>query len=217
MILFGCLTIAPSIFNVYDFYTPGAIVHPWLSESYNQIVPNWWMTCYPITYYFIGAFLRTHINIKKMNTEKLVVFFILSVLGCGTYNIWRSYSQNFQWGSWCDWGSYQNTLNTVLLFLMVNSIEYNKELGEKTKKIIRRISEFSFGAYILSYITDSISYPILIGHEENIYTRMYYFPIIVAVSICGSLSLSWLVQIIREQGKKGYSKLLLAVERYRKI
>lgn len=122
VIILCALTVAPSIFNAYDFLTPNALIKPWLSVSYNQIVPNWWSSIYPITYYYIGAYLRTNIDVKKLKTWKILLLLICSVSIFGTYNIWRSYSIIFVWGPWCDWGSLQNTVNATLVFLLINSI-----------------------------------------------------------------------------------------------
>ena len=42
------LTVLPSVFNIYDFKTPGALIRPWLAESFTQIVPDWWKTSTPL-------------------------------------------------------------------------------------------------------------------------------------------------------------------------
>ena len=42
------LTVLPSVFNIYDFKTPGALIRPWLAESFTQIVPDWWKNIYPV-------------------------------------------------------------------------------------------------------------------------------------------------------------------------
>lgn len=72
------LTVLPSVFNIYDFKTPGALIRPWLAESFTQIVPDWWKNIYPVTYYFIGAYIRRNVDMKKLKTPAL-----FAALSCG--------------------------------------------------------------------------------------------------------------------------------------
>ena len=188
------LTVGPSVFNVFDFYTPGALIRPWLTTSFNQLVPNWWSQIYPITYYFIGCYIKEYINIKSLDSKKL--FFLLGgmVTVFSLNNIWRSYSINFVRGSWCDWGSLQNTVNTVLIFLLINSIHYS--LGSKGEKIVKLISNLTFGAYILSWIPDNYIYPQYINVIPEMQHRLNYFFIAVGGVIVSSILLSLFVQTI---------------------
>lgn len=52
-------TALPSIVNVFDFYTDGAFRNSGFSTKYSQIVPDWWKNSYPLTYYFIGTYLKS--------------------------------------------------------------------------------------------------------------------------------------------------------------
>ena len=147
LILIGILlflTMAPCIFNAYDLQTPTALLTPWISTSYTQIVPDWWTDLYPITYYYIGAYFRKYVNFKKCNTKKLFAILILAVLAFGIYNTWRSYSIKFITGIWCNpWGSFQNTCMSILAFLIINSIEWPLK---NISRMIGKLSELSFGA-----------------------------------------------------------------------
>lgn len=202
------LTVAPSIFNVYDFLTPDALIKPWLSVSYNQIVPNWWSSLYPITYYCIGAYLRTDIDVKKLKTWKILLLLICSVAIFGTYNIWRSYSIKFVWGPWCDWGSLQNTVNATLVFLLINSISIpspNVIVG----KAIKLISDLTFGAYIISWIPDQIYYSKLAEAVPDIHLRGNYFPIVVGKVVVFALAVSFGIYLIIKLFSKIYCLLKL--------
>ena len=64
-----CITIAPSIFNVFDLCTKGALLRPWVGNTYSQLVPNWWSQMYPLMYYFTGAYIKKYINIMKFDTK----------------------------------------------------------------------------------------------------------------------------------------------------
>ena len=51
------LTVLPGMVNIYDLHSAETLLHPWLSTSYDQLVPDWWQRLYPITYYFLGGYL----------------------------------------------------------------------------------------------------------------------------------------------------------------
>lgn len=119
------LTVLPGMVNIYHLHSAETLLHPWLSTSYDQLVPDWWQRLYPITYYFLGGYLRAHVDIKRLRTGRLATLLLLAVLCFGGYNVWRNQGIPFVWGSWCDWGSLQNVVDTVLVFLLLNSIRYS--------------------------------------------------------------------------------------------
>lgn len=191
LILF-VLTALPSVLNTFDFQTPGALGHPWLAVSNMKIVPDWWTSIYPITYYFIGAYLKKYVNIKSLRTGWLMLLFILSVILFTANNIWRSYSKPFVWGIWQDWGSLQNMINAVLLFLILNSFCYPKgfQLG---KRFLSYISSLTFSAYLCSWITDNFLYS-RFCEDVPVMARLQYFPIMVGLTLVGSLVLAAVIQ-----------------------
>lgn len=204
VIVLLALTMAPSIFNIWDLNTEGALIHPWLSKNYSQLIPSWWSSLYPITYYYIGAYIKSNVKIKELKTWKLVLLLLGSVLLFSLFNIWRCYSKKFIWGAWCNWGGFQNVIDTVLVFLIINSIKYKKK-GPVFSKAIALISELTFGAYILSWIPDNYFYPKLIDKIPDMQLRFNYFPLMVINTILISLILSFVIYTIINLGKK-YSK-----------
>lgn len=54
------LTTLPSLFNIYDWHTPEFWQLPSSASSFQRIVPAWWLLLYPLTYYFIGAYLQEY-------------------------------------------------------------------------------------------------------------------------------------------------------------
>ena len=65
------LTVLPGMVNIYNLHSAETLLHPWLSTSYDQLVPDWWQRLYPITYYFLGGYLRAHVDIKRLRTGQL--------------------------------------------------------------------------------------------------------------------------------------------------
>ena len=186
------ITVLPSIVNIYDFTTIETLLHPYSEVSRQQIVPDWWISFYPITYYFLGAYIKKDVNPRKMSTLKIGILLCASLFIFGIFNIWKSYPNNFIIGAWNEWGSLQNTINTVLVFLFINSINFEK-IPKKIQKGISFIADLTFGAYILSFIPDSILYPVHNGQYPNMLDSFLHFPIIVGKSIIISLALSSII------------------------
>ena len=67
------MTIAPSVFNIYNFEEAGMLVRPYLTTTYNRIIPDWWMGIYPITYYYIGAYIK-HYIVAQLSRQKSKIF-----------------------------------------------------------------------------------------------------------------------------------------------
>lgn len=195
VIALSILTVLPSLLNVFDFYTPNALLKPFLSSSQNQVVPAWWVGIYPITYYYIGAYLRKDVDIKKLNSLILFGLLILSFGLCGIINVWKSYGTELALGVWNDWGSFLNTANTVLLFLFIYSFDYGKT-PVFLRKLLGLLSELTFGAYILSYISDQILYPKLNENVSEMFDKFLRAPIVVGKSVLISLFLALIVDLI---------------------
>ena len=189
------LTILPSVVNVFDLKTPGALLKPWTANSYAGIIPDWWAFLYPVTYYFFGAYLKRNVNIKLLKTRLLLSIFALSILLFGGYNILYSYSKPFVMGVWQDYGSLQNTVSAILLFLILNSVRYPK-IPQFISGFFTYIASLTFTAYICSWITDNFLYSRLNKEVPEVTMRLKYFPITVALSVIGSLMLSAMIRLI---------------------
>ena len=188
------LTVLPSILNTFDLTTPGALTHPWLGETYEHLVPNWWEGLFPMTYYYIGAYLKRYVDLKQLKTWRLLTALALTVLVSSAANILRCYSRTFVWGSWQEWGSLQNTVNSVLLFLAINSIRYPR-MPRLVNAALSRVASLTFAAYLCSWITDDFLYKRLCQRIPVVMSRLNALPIVVGLSVIGSLLLAFIVQL----------------------
>ena len=187
------LTVLPSIFNIFDFQTPGALLRPQLSKSFSQIVPDWWQNFYPVTYYFIGAYIRKNVDMKKLKTLPLLAAYLCAVLLSGAFNIRMSAGIKFRYGVWCDYPSFQVSVCAVLLFLCINSVRYPK-IPDGAARVLAFISKITLGAYLLSWIPDNFIYRRLNAAVPNMPTRLNYFPLTVLLTVVTSLAAAALVQ-----------------------
>ena len=200
------LTVLPSVLNIYDFVTEGALLRPWLTQTRYGLVPDWWRNIYPITYYYIGAYVRRNVAVKRLNTWKLLAFFCASVVFFGLFNIWRSYSIKFAEGPWEDWGGLQNTANAVLLFLLINSIDYPTP-NQAVSRAVGLVSNLTFGAYLVSWVADRYFYARLRKAEPVMQLRLNHYPVVVGKVILCSLAMSLVIYLVVEGIWRLFAKL----------
>lgn len=181
------LTALPHLTNVYSY----AEDFGWMLSSSNQLyeglLPTWWIRLYPLTYYFLGAYLHDYplkLSRKKNAFYTLAAFFLI-----GTFNYAVSYGKQFQDGSWHAWGSPLVILQTVLFFNWVAQGDYRR-FPTRCAAVLARISELSFGAYLVSGMFDQLFHGILYERQPTIVYRLSYFPIVVLAVFCCSLTLS---------------------------
>lgn len=155
------------------------------------LIPDFWINIYPITYYFIGCYLREY----KINISKLlnILLFLIVLTISSLVNIYFSKGNAFRWDIYNNWGSIFNVLTSVLMFIFVINLKLDK-VPSKLKKIICKISELSLGMYLTSSIVDNFLY---FNYFEslNFFTIVGYFKIIPLVFIL-SISLSMIINAI---------------------
>lgn len=144
VITFIILTTLPTMAN--NFGT---------SNNPLQFVPAFWVGIYPITYYYLGAYIQTYEE-YLYKFANLPVF--LLVWGLSTmHNVVASYHKVFLWAPYNDWNGYQPMFMSVLIFLLVR-----KYLRNSTRRfaLIESISKISLTMYLLSYIFDTLVYEV---------------------------------------------------------
>ncbi|MFR7977912.1 acyltransferase [Butyribacter intestini] len=186
-----CTTI-PTMFNIFDWSISGFWTMPSISQNYQSIMPDWWINLYPLTYYFIGTYLREY-DLKISVKINILMLIVAVVLG-GTFNYYRSYNSLFEWGSYNGWNGIENVINSILVFVLILHMNFDK-VFTCIKKGIVNISEWSFGIYLLSWVTDQIIYSRFNALVPEMVDRLNYFlPIVISVFLC-TIVLSAIVNI----------------------
>ena len=215
------LTCLPSILNIYNFDSVRWFFNPSLSSNYQLLVPKYWVSIYPITYYFIGSYISEYgFNIrKKLN----FILIIVAVLILGAFNYYRSYNSQFVFGIYSDWGSLQNTLLSCLVFGFLLNLNLSK-ISVFSKKVIIKISELSLGIYLSSWIFDNAFYPRFNAMIPEITSRMNYFFIIVSLVFICSFTVSFMADysykiIIAIFNHREYNmkKLFILLKKYEEV
>ena len=145
--------------------------------------PDWWMMLYPITYYFLGAYIREYRT--KINKTLAGILLISIVLIETCITAFYSKGRNF-YNAVGDYGSILILIQTVLFFLLFYDIETGKK---HIKSIFSVISIISLDIYLCSYISDRVVYDyvmnkIFISQQQIIY---YFIPIIVTTFIMSGI------------------------------
>ncbi|MCQ2514930.1 MAG: acyltransferase family protein [Ruminococcus sp.] len=198
-----CLTVIPAVFNVYNFDSTYWWLHPTTSYSFQKLFPMWWIYIYPLTYYFTGCYLREYgLNIK---TGKLVIMLVLSILLFGTYNYYRDYGTTFTELLYNHWYSCEVYVVSVLSFSILLRIK-TENYSDNIKLILFKISELTFGMYLISYIFDKLIYTTLYKYVGTVAERLpYYFiviPIIFLLSAVASFFMNILADLLIKLGSK---------------
>ena len=206
--VFVLLAHVPSVANGFDWTTPGAFADPALSQRYYLLVPRYWTILYPVSYYFIGRYLREYpVKIKKSVNAAA---YLLCVVLFGSFAFYKSGSGVFISGSWQNWESLLLLPCGVLLFVFFTDLDLSG--WRKTPRALLAIaSEVSFGAYLLSCLFDQLFYDWLLQSPPNIFTRIKDYPVVFAtlpLSLLASYSVTMIWTLLRQGGD-------LAVKRWK--
>lgn len=191
------ITILPTLMNIYNFETAAWWSDPKISDSFSKLVPSWWMGFYPITYYFTGCYIR-EFGIK-LKTRSMLILFLLCLFIFGTFNFYRSFGTTFKSGIYVYWYGFEPYILSVFLFTLLSRIKTDN-LKTGTKFILYKISDLALGIYLLSYIFDSLVYPVLNSKVASMTDRLpFYFvtvPIVFICSAIGSAILNFITKYI---------------------
>lgn len=181
------LTTVPSLLNIYRFEDIQWWLTPSLSNEYTILLPDYWQTLYPLSYYFLGCYLREYpLKItRRQNLLLIVVAFFVS----GSFNYYRSYQSVFVFGPWQEYFSAFVVAQSVLVFQFLVQGDYSK-LSEKTSRILARLSDLCMGAYLVSWIFDRIVYYFLNARFPEFAHRLPFFFIAVPVVYVCAMALS---------------------------
>lgn len=149
--------------------------------------PTYWLDFYPITYYFIGAYIREYQpKIKKLYCFPLLVVIIL--LQCFIELHYGGISKfSYKTGSYA---SLNIAIQAVVFFIFFYDVNIKNKF---LVKFISMISLLSLDMYLVSYITDSFIYKAL---NKNYFVSqqrvvIYFVPVVFA-SFIFSFAISYI-------------------------
>jgi len=183
----------PNIINIFKFDSLEWWKEPILSNNYIKILPSWWVSTYPIFYYFLGAYLKKY-PIKISTTTNLIIL-IITVIIDGTFNFYRSNKAVFVGNIWNEYYSASTMLIAFLTFNLLLKIKIKSDNSVRNK-ILKTLSNACLGGYLLSCIFDNIVYTKLSALIPVIKDRFIYAPIAILLVFLGSIISSIMINFI---------------------
>ncbi len=188
------ITMLPSVFNTYNFTEAGWWLNPAFSNNYNKLIPDYWINFYPITYYYIGAYLNEFKpKIKPLNN---LLMYLGTGFVFGVYCIYRSYGHIFISGAYQHWNGLLVMIISVLLFILLVNIKTDN-FNKNTKKFLSKLSNLTLGAYLISSLCDDLVYNFLSKIVTNNFEEQFkYYLVCVSSVIILSYLLSYIINVI---------------------
>lgn len=187
------MTAVPGVLNVFSLEE--GIVFMGNTHIPDPIVPDYWIPFYPVTYYFLGAYLNRHPLKLQRRTELLLLLgalFLNGLLNC--LACWGDY---FPIGPWQEYEALPNAVVAVLVFDYLAQGDYSK-LGARSCGILAWISEHCLGAFLVSWMFDDLFYGILNRIQPVFAYQILFYPVmVVAVFSCSVLLAAVLNKIHR--------------------
>ena len=188
-----CLTTLPTLFNIFNFDTATWWVTPTESDTYQKLLPAFWLSMYPVTYYFTGAYLREYG--MKLRTGAVAALLGISLLGFTVFNWFRSYNGGFKTGSYNYWYGFTPYVLSLLVFVLLSRIKSdNWKPGIKTA--LWRVSDLALGIYLCSYIFDVQIYERLNKSVPVMTDRLPYYFLTVPLCFVLAALLSLVLNLI---------------------
>lgn len=157
---------------------------PALINQIYQIVPEWWTGIYPLTYYFLGAWLKEHPIKAKRGWLFLGWIGIAALVGLAYYvqhqiirpgEVFYSWEYNYR-------ASLPTLLQTVCLFSCLRQFD-----GSRTpapgKWCVDRIAKITLPIYLVSYVADILIYPVLCRLVSSMALRICLLPVMVLINL----------------------------------
>lgn len=112
---------------------------------------KYWENFYPVSYYFIGCFIREYKPKIKKGINFLLIIFLPCVISA--YLFVMCYGESLKWWMFTGWSNIIIVVSAVLFFLFF----YDLNLKNKFIKIaVSDISLRSFDMYLFSFIADDM-------------------------------------------------------------
>ena len=168
------LTALPDLLNRYGLH----------------LVPGFWQSVFPLTYFFIGSYIREYE--PELKGKKIVVAIIAILVICAINPVFNLLFVKEHTMIQIAGGSNGvfGTIVAVLTFILLYKIDI---WNVWTKNVLVRISLLSLDMYLCCYIFDRIFYPYFIERYFINQTQFgVYFFVIIPLVFVASLAMAWL-------------------------
>ncbi len=180
------ITILPDTLNLVNFDIHGYWTDLENMTQYSLGISNFWTELYPVTFYVVGAYLKEYR--PKVRAGVLFLFMIGVMMLSAGVQFWRCYGQPFVWLPWQGLTSLSTFLLSILFFVMLLQIREEGYPGP-VRQVLKFISDLCLGAYLLSYIYDTLLYPSEYPLGNSLSEQgMFYIRHVPLVAVCSLAS-----------------------------
>ena len=190
MAYYGLKTQKQKLVLVATFFALSVL--PSLLNLYFQLYSLWWTRFYPLCYYFTGAYLSEYM--PKARPGKWAAA-LLAFLAAYSVFFYFHYDAN---GAALI-GVYQDTFPVYILSVLLFVILFRLPLGTvpgPVAAILRKVSDLTLPAYLLTWITDNLIYPRLMAAVPAGPARYPWLLLTVPLSLISALLMAQVVDWI---------------------
>ena len=202
------LTALPGVLNIFNFELGGWWAQPSLSREYMKLIPNFWAGFYPVTFYFIGCYLREYP--PKLKKRYIAAIWLISGILWASFNFYRFYGGTFFWGSFAVNASLFNVITATAFFALISAMDLRAAPGP-VKKVMAYTAKCTFSAYLLSAIVDMSVNSRFKALIPDLSEQYRCAPVVVLITFTISLILSAVLNgvydLVAHLGKKAFARL----------
>lgn len=179
LLILVCLTGFPAFFNSLAAKT---------SIFKALVFSDWWTMIYPLTYYFIGAYIKKYpVKLNKKLAALSLGLVIALETGLTVIFSWNKTFVNVIG----DYGSILIVLEAVLFFLIFYDVEIK---NERISKMLSTVSVLSLDLYLCSYISDKLVYVFLM---KNIFKSQQQIMFYFIFAVTASFTIAFVIAFLR--------------------
>ena len=163
-------------------------------ETQTRVLPGYFLRCYPISYYLIGAYIRDYPP-KRTFTNKLYILaaFVICLIWLSKTTFEQSLENlqnNYVMLSWHynDYGTWPVAVCSTAIFLLLFDITCSNKV---VSKLLSIVSNATFACYLISYVFDNSFYLTLSSTVPTVQERFQLnnmVPTIAKIFGCAMLS-----------------------------
>lgn len=153
-------------------------------------IPTYWSAIYPLTYFFIGKYIRDFQ--PKMKNLSNILYLVLVVILQGVFEYFTAEGETYR-HFFTDYTSALRVLEGYLIFILLYKFDIKNEF---VRKGVISISSLTLDIYLASFITDRIVYKELLKRYDIAQESFLYLMIILVVS---SFTLAYITAYTRKK------------------
>ena len=164
-------------------------VLPSLLNLYFQLYSLWWTRLYPLCYYFTGTYLSEYMPKARPGKWAAALLAFLAA-----YSVFFCFHYDANGAALI--GVYQDTFPVYILSVLLFVTLFHLPLGTvpgPVAALLRKVSDLTLPAYLLTWITDSLIYPRLMAAVPAGPARYPWLLLTVPLSLISALLMAQVV------------------------